>query len=223
MDSIKDVPTCSGGNNVEEDNNDNSTSEVSSTALKILFLMSKLQPPFHIIFNLKLEKCFCQSRNLLSTCTLKRMKFYKLPRLLSFKPNVVKNYLTITFKIRMTVNCYSRQFYKFLHNSTPNKPLTFILIEVLISLSRSPQAVKKQPLEHLVCMQNGSTFIPEHTSATANMAGCVKCEEYSNTGDDYWQNKVHAHDEHPNKMFQLHLNGEKHKKAITKTHALHSA
>ena len=42
MDSIEDVPTCSGGNNVEEDNDDKNTSEVSSTALKILFLMLKL-------------------------------------------------------------------------------------------------------------------------------------------------------------------------------------
>ena len=121
MDSIEDILTCSGGNNVEEDNDDNSTSEVSSTALKILFLMLKLQPPFHVIFNLKLEKCFCQSRNLLSTCTLKHMKFSKLPRLLSFKPHVVKNYLTIAFKIRTTVNCYSRQFYEFLQNSTANQ------------------------------------------------------------------------------------------------------
>ena len=121
MDSIEDVPTCSGGNNVEEDNDDNSTSEVSSTALKILFLMLKLQPPFHVIFNLKLEKCFCQSRNLLSTCTLKRMKFSKLPRFLSFKPHVVKNYLTIAFKVRTTVNCYSRQFYEFLQDSTANQ------------------------------------------------------------------------------------------------------
>ena len=68
----------SGRNNVEEDNDDNSTSEVSSTVLKTLFLMLKLQPPFQVIFNLKLEKCFCQSRNLLSTCTLKHMKFSKL-------------------------------------------------------------------------------------------------------------------------------------------------
>ena len=68
----------SGRNNVEEDNDDNSTSEVSSTILKTLFLMLKLQPPFHVIFNLKLEKCFCQSRNLLSTCTLKHMKFSEL-------------------------------------------------------------------------------------------------------------------------------------------------
>ena len=51
---------------------------------------------------------------------------------------------------------------------------------------------------------------------------CKICEEYSDTGDDYWKNKVRAHDEHPNKMFQLHLNGEKHKKAINKKHALHS-
>ena len=42
MDSIEDIPTCSGGNNVEEDNDNNSTSKVSSTALKILFLMLKL-------------------------------------------------------------------------------------------------------------------------------------------------------------------------------------
>ena len=58
MDSIKDVPTWSGGNNVNEGNDNNSTTEVSSTALKILFLMLKLQPPFQVIFNLKLEKCF---------------------------------------------------------------------------------------------------------------------------------------------------------------------
>ena len=120
MDSIEDAATCSGGNNVEEDNDDNSTSEVTSTALTILFLMLELQPPFHVIYNLKLEKCFCQSRNLLSTCTFKRMKFSKLPRLLSFKPHV-KNHLTIAFKIRTTVNCYSRQFYKLLQNSTANQ------------------------------------------------------------------------------------------------------
>ena len=78
MDSIEDIPTC-GGNNVNEGNDNNSTTEVSSTALKILFLMLKVQPPFQVIFNLKLEKGFCQSGNLLSTCTLKHMKFSKLP------------------------------------------------------------------------------------------------------------------------------------------------
>ena len=30
------------------------------------------------------------------------------------------------------------------------------------------------------------------------------------------------HNEHPSKMFQLHLNGKKYKKAINKKHALHS-
>ena len=57
------------------------------------------------------------------------------------------------------------------------------------------------------------------------MDGYVKyviCKEYSETGDDFWKSKSRAHDEHHNKMFQEHLNGDKHKIAISRKHTLHS-
>lgn len=51
---------------------------------------------------------------------------------------------------------------------------------------------------------------------------CKTCEEYSDTGDEYWKSKACVHDKHPNKMFQLHLNNEKHEKIIDRKHAFHS-
>ena len=66
MNSTEDVSSCSGGNNVEEDNDDNDTTEVGFTTFKILVF--KLQPSFQVTFNLRLQKCFCLSRNLLSAC-----------------------------------------------------------------------------------------------------------------------------------------------------------
>ena len=41
-------------------------------------------------------------------------------------------------------------------------------------------------------------------------------------GDDFWKSKARAFDELPNKMFQQHLNGDKHRKAISRKHTLHS-
>ena len=89
MDSIEDISICSGGNNVEEDSNDNDTREVDFTTFKILVF--KLQPSFQVIFNLRLEKCFCLSRNLLSACIFSHEILQNGSNLLSFKAHYVKN------------------------------------------------------------------------------------------------------------------------------------
>ena len=51
---------------------------------------------------------------------------------------------------------------------------------------------------------------------------CKICKEYSETGGHFWKRKARAHDEHPNKMFQQQLNSDKHKKATSRKHTLHS-
>ena len=51
-------------------------------------------------------------------------------------------------------------------------------------------------------------------SSSKNGWLCKICEEYSETGDEFWKSKARAHDDHSGKMFQLHLHGEKHKKSI---------
>ena len=39
---------------------------------------------------------------------------------------------------------------------------------------------------------------------------------------NFRKSKARAHDDHPGKMFQLHLHDEKHKKSVDRKHALHS-
>lgn len=48
----------------------------------------------------------------------------------------------------------------------------------------------------------------------SNSNNGLLCKIWKETemGDDFWKSKVHAHNQHPNKMFQQHLNGGKYKK-----------
>ena len=62
MDSIEDISICSGGNNVEEDNDVNDTTEVGFIALKILTF--KLQPSFQVIFKSKIRDMFLSIKEL---------------------------------------------------------------------------------------------------------------------------------------------------------------
>ena len=45
---------------------------------------------------------------------------------------------------------------------------------------------------------------------------------YSNTGHEFSKSKARTHDDYPGKMFQLHLHGVKHEKAIDRKNVLHS-
>ena len=62
MDSTEDVSICSGGDNVEEDNNNNDTTEVGFIALEILIF--KLQPSFQVIFKSKIREMFLSIKEL---------------------------------------------------------------------------------------------------------------------------------------------------------------
>ena len=64
MDSIEDISICSGGNNVDEDNDVNDTTEVGFIALKFLHLSCNHH--FKLFLNLRLEICFYLSRNCFS-------------------------------------------------------------------------------------------------------------------------------------------------------------
>ena len=97
-----------------------------------------------------------------------------------------------------------------------------ILSLFLFSPSRPSEVVKKQ-LRAFGLYAKWEQLHPwAYFSSSKNGWLCKICEDYSETRDDYWKSKARALDEHPNKMFQLHLNGEKHKKAIDKKHTLHS-